>query len=160
MNAVYSLAALVIRYVLAFLLVLLLVRLVLMMRYERRVSRRAVMQGLPIASYHGMLVRCDRKADSRYGLAADNMIGRSKRCDVVIRDSSMAPIHAQIYLRESGYHLYGFDKRSRIWVNGQLSQGRVPLRHGDEISLGDVKLKIFLFQNESDEPLFGQDDAN
>jgi len=68
-------------------------------------------------------------------------IGRSEDNDLVLADSSVSRHHARIIKTKDDYYLTDFGSFNGTKVNGRLIQN-VHLIHGDEITIGYLKLKF------------------
>jgi adenylate cyclase len=77
-------------------------------------------------------------------------IGRSGDNDVILFDNSVSRHHAVIVKTKDDYFLSDMGSFNGTRVNGKLVQN-VPLKHGDEIKIGYVKLK-FLTKEEKPAP--------
>jgi hypothetical protein len=72
-------------------------------------------------------------------------IGRAPNCDVVIRMPSVSKVHAYILITgPSSYALRDNEASNFTYVNGRRveAKGTVPLRLGDEVILGALKLEF------------------
>lgn len=72
----------------------------------------------------------------------DIFVGRVQSInDICINDPSVSRQHAHIKKREEGYTIYDLKSFNGVILNGKRVS-RALLRHGDEIRLGSVVIKI------------------
>jgi len=64
-------------------------------------------------------------------------LGRSRECDLQIKDAESSRVHAQVTLHEGRYHIKDLDSSNGTLVNGS-PVGEHVLRHGDRIQIGEV----------------------
>ena len=75
------------------------------------------------------------------------MIGSLLSNEVVIRASGVEPIHAMIEVLENGIHiLTDLGSQSGIYLNGQKVNVETPLKIGDKITIGNVRIDVFQHQ--------------
>lgn len=76
-------------------------------------------------------------------LSDSTRIGRDEICEMVLPDDSVSKLHAVITRLWRWYHLRDQGSANGVIVNGRrVAQAR--LRHGDEIRLGSVRLRVVL----------------
>jgi pSer/pThr/pTyr-binding forkhead associated (FHA) protein len=68
------------------------------------------------------------------------LIGRSPLNTVVVEDASISRLHAWIARDGQQYYIADSSSRTGTYVNGQRVQLRQPLRDGDEIQIGPLRL--------------------
>ena len=72
-------------------------------------------------------------------------MGRDIGVDIVLADPRISRRHARIHRSGDAYFLEDLQSRNGTKLNGQTLQGRIPLRHGDQIRLGGaVTLQVAL----------------
>ena len=72
-----------------------------------------------------------------------NLMGRGKDCTVTIIDPSVSRIHAKLTVERAGtLTLEDLKSSNGTFVNGQRLEGLIALSDGDEITLGNVELKV------------------
>jgi len=75
------------------------------------------------------------------------MIGSLLSNEVVIRATSVEPIHAMIEVLENGVHmLTDLGSHSGVFLNGKRIEVESPLSVGDRITIGDVVIEVFNHQ--------------
>jgi hypothetical protein len=75
------------------------------------------------------------------------MIGSLLSNEVVIRASSVEPIHAMIEVLENGVHmLTDLGSNSGVFLNGKRIEVESPLNVGDRVTIGDVLIEVFNHQ--------------
>ncbi len=85
----------------------------------------------------------DFKIFESYGLKEDNVIGRSKKCDVYIKDPFMSKENTLIYHQDGKFYIKDLGSTNGTFVNGkQLLEKPAKLKDSDKITIGEVK---FLF---------------
>ena len=142
---IYTLAATGFRYVAVFILVLIFWNIFRTSLQEARSYSNSA-EGLPHI-YVGILeIRDENKRLLKFGILQDCMIGRSNRCDIALKDKTMAPVHAHIYLK--GNHLYIAPmSRKAVKINGQRIRSAAPIEEGDRLVLGLTRVRIRLMDS-------------
>ena len=85
----------------------------------------------------------DFKIFDSYGVKENTLIGRSKKCDIYIKDPFMSKEHTLIYLQEGRFYIKDMGSTNGTFVNGkQLLEKPVKLKDSDKITIGGVD---FLF---------------
>ena len=76
-------------------------------------------------------------------------LGRGKgRVSLAIKDKQLSRFHAAIqYLDYQGFYLIDLDSTNGSQVNGEDVQGRVHLKDGDRIRIGETGFTFFLCQS-------------
>ena len=69
------------------------------------------------------------------------VIGRGRRADIVIPESTMSRQHAAVGYAEEGFFVEDLGSTNGTLVNGE-SQSRATLHDGDEIRLGKLHLRV------------------
>jgi pSer/pThr/pTyr-binding forkhead associated (FHA) protein len=74
----------------------------------------------------------------------DNTVGRQPTAQVYLgeADDSISREHAQIIHREGAFGLKPLKENNPTYLNGEVVDGGAPLSDGDEIGLGDSKLRF------------------
>ena len=72
----------------------------------------------------------------------ENSIGRSKSCDVTLRDQTASRSHAVLMRRESGWFVTDTNSKSGTFVNGRKVKDRMPVFPGDVIAMGSTALQL------------------
>lgn len=72
----------------------------------------------------------------------ENSIGRSRSCDVVLRDQTASRAHAVLLRRESGWFVADTNSKAGTFVNGRRVRGREPVNPGDVIAMGSTALTL------------------
>jgi hypothetical protein len=68
-------------------------------------------------------------------------LGRDPGCDLVLNDIKCSRRHAVIELTKDGLQIRDTASSNGVYVNGEKRE-RVALASGDEVSLGDVRLRV------------------
>jgi len=75
-------------------------------------------------------------------LAAEStVIGRSRRCDVVLADPNMSRQHAEVRRQGDVYTLVDLESTNGVYVNGRRVRTAV-LQQGDVVELGSARLRF------------------
>ena len=72
----------------------------------------------------------------------ENSIGRSRSCDVVLRDQTVSRDHAVLIRRESGWFIADTNSRSGTFVGGKKAKERTPVFPGDIITVGSTAMML------------------
>jgi hypothetical protein len=75
------------------------------------------------------------------GDAGHVLIGRSRRCDFVVRDPSVSRRHALLIRGQDGWTLYDLGSTNGTRINGWRVE-RATLRPGDELELGGSRFRF------------------
>jgi cell division protein FtsW len=68
----------------------------------------------------------------------ENSIGRSRSCDIVLRDQTASRAHAVLMRRESGWFLADTNSKSGTFVGGKRIKERTPVFPGDVFAMGST----------------------
>ena len=80
---------------------------------------------------------------NRYTIYEAAVIGRSNKCDIVIKEDYISARHVQIWFEDGEWYLEDLGSRNGTAVNGQRIRETVILDPEDEISLGGLN---FVFE--------------
>lgn len=86
----------------------------------------------------------------RVGLLPENLLGSSRRCDVVLPAPSVEKVHAHIYVQE-GRTLVEPVEGSPLLINGRKALRTYLLCSGDYLTLGEVTLLVYLREEEDND---------
>ena len=75
---------------------------------------------------------------NRYIIYSQAVIGRSKSCDIVLREQYISNQHVRIWFEKGEWYLEDLGSRNGTEVNGQRIRQRVMLDPQDEISVGGL----------------------
>jgi pSer/pThr/pTyr-binding forkhead associated (FHA) protein len=75
-------------------------------------------------------------------LDAVNSIGRDVNNAIVIDDSFVSTEHAVLSFRGRAWYVEDRGSTNGTWLNGQRVEGLLPLGYGDEIQIGQVRLRL------------------
>ena len=77
------------------------------------------------------------------------VMGRHPHCEVVFDNAAVSRQHAQILEGHGSFFIEDLRSRNGTYVNGEEVDGRVQLRHGDQLRICDVVLKFDEFHEET-----------
>lgn len=72
----------------------------------------------------------------------ENSLGRSRSCDVVLRDPTASRSHAVLMRRESGWMVTDTNSKAGTYVNGRKIRANAPVKPGDVIAMGSTSLML------------------
>jgi len=81
-------------------------------------------------------------AGTSLSLDAVNSIGRDVNNSIVIDDSFVSSDHAVLSFRGRAWYVEDRGSTNGTWLNGQRVEGMLPLGYGDEVQIGQVRLRL------------------
>jgi hypothetical protein len=75
-------------------------------------------------------------------LDAVNSIGRDVNNSIVIDDTFVSSEHALLTFRGRAWYVEDRGSTNGTWLNGRRVEGLLPLGYGDEIQVGQVRLRL------------------
>lgn len=81
-------------------------------------------------------------AGTSLSLDAVTSIGRDVNNSIVIDDSFVSADHALLSFRGRAWYVEDRGSTNGTWLNGQRVEGMVPLGYGDEVQIGQVRLRL------------------
>ncbi len=73
--------------------------------------------------------------------------GRHPRCDIFLDDITVSRHHARFMRQGTQFWVTDENSLNGTYVNGNLVEGPVALRRGDEVQVGKFRMIFFLRQN-------------
>ena len=145
---IYKVAAFAMRYWFLLLIIVVLLRSLRWLRHDARRSAKTLSR-LPDAGSVGewAVLSCEsgRLAEGdTLPLPQEGRIGRSRLCDVRVKDPSVPRQAARFCLLRDGVHLYP-QARNEITADGEPVRREALLCHGSVLELGGVTLQLRLF---------------
>ncbi len=145
-QSIYTLAATGFRYVAVLIMALIFLNIFRSSLQDAR-RRRQSAEGLP-QIYVGVLeIRDENRKSLKFGILQDCMVGRSNRCDIALKDKTMAPVHAHIFLQGGQLYIMPMSRKP-VKVNGQRVRSRTPINEGDSLMMGLTRGSVRLLQQE------------
>jgi len=87
-------------------------------------------------------------AGTSYPLDAVNSIGRDVNNSIVIDDSFVSSEHAVLTFRGRAWYVEDRGSTNGTWLNGQKVETLLPLGYGDEVQIGQVRLRLERFRQD------------
>ncbi len=75
-------------------------------------------------------------------LDAVNSLGRDVNNSIVLDDSFVSAEHALLTFRGRAWYVEDLGSTNGTWLNGQQVAAMMPLGYGDEIQIGQVRLRL------------------
>ena len=75
-------------------------------------------------------------------LDAVNSIGRDVNNSIVVDDSFVSAEHTLLTFRGRAWYVEDRGSTNGTWLNGQRVEGLLPLGYGDEVQIGQVRLRL------------------
>ena len=79
---------------------------------------------------------------SSLAIDAVNTIGRDVNNSIVIDDSFVSAEHALLTFRGRAWYVEDRGSTNGTWLNGQRVESYLPLGYGDELQIGQVRLRL------------------
>jgi len=155
-KALYDTMAFAMRYWFILIIALMLLTLVLVSRREYR-ERRAVMG--EVSRYIGYLEitgGADDVLGERIGIMAENRVGSSHNCDIIISDPSVRKTHALI-VKRGGEVLLVPMHNGDTRINNRRATRAHAIFTGDLVQFGDISARVFLKEPAGEEGGAGDD---
>ena len=127
---VFDLIAVILRIAIPVLSVVILVKIYSSLRHNRRDERPLIM----------LFDDFSKKAVPV--LYWENSIGRSKRCDIFLNDSTVSREHAVLLRRDDGWSITDTDSKAGVFVNGEKISERTNIYLNDKIRIGSTTLVV------------------
>jgi len=138
-----DLTILILRIAVIVLLYLFLFSLVVMIQGELRAESSLRQSGAPRARLIVLEPGSSALAVGHsFGLDSVTRLGRSEDNGVVLDDNFVSAAHALVVLRDGRWWLRDVGSTNGTLVNGKLVDEDVPLNDGDELQVGQVRLRL------------------
>lgn len=80
-------------------------------------------------------------------------LGRSRDNTIVLRDEHASRMHARLFFSEGRWHIRDFSMNGTL-LNGERIQQESELEHGQEVRIGNVRMRFALLEPTSNSSLF------
>jgi pSer/pThr/pTyr-binding forkhead associated (FHA) protein len=100
-------------------------------------SGRALARLLVVGSPEGR-----PQAGTSLALDAVNTMGRDVNNSIVLDDSFVSAEHAILTFRGRAWYVEDRGSTNGTWLNGQRIEGLAPLGYGDEVQIGQVRMRL------------------
>lgn len=80
----------------------------------------------------------EKELKSRYMIYGEALIGRSKKCDIILDGKYVSSQHLKIWYEKGEWYLEDLGSRNGTEINGQKIRGSVILDPQDKILIGDL----------------------
>jgi pSer/pThr/pTyr-binding forkhead associated (FHA) protein len=107
----------------------------------------AAVEALPAGSALLLLLK-GGQAGGRFLIDADvATAGRHPRCDIFLDDVTVSRHHARFTRQDGQFWVTDEGSLNGTYVNGDLTDGAVALRRGDEVQIGKFRMVFFTTQD-------------
>jgi len=84
----------------------------------------------------------ERAVGASFGLDAVATLGRDVNNAIVLEDDFVSAIHATLTFRGRAWYIEDAGSTNGTFVNGNAVDGLAPVAFGDEIQLGQIRLRL------------------
>lgn len=99
--------------------------------------------GRPLARLHVVASPEGRpQAGTSIALDAVNSLGRDVNNSIILDDSFVSADHALLTFRGRAWYLEDRGSTNGTWLNGRRVEGLLPLGYGDELQIGQVRMRL------------------
>ena len=81
-----------------------------------------------------------------FRLRSPTMLGRDPGCDIPVEDDFVSGQHLKLVSTSGGWQAQDLNSTNGTRLNGRKLAGSAPIRHGDILDLGRLKLRFTLEQ--------------
>jgi len=146
-SSLYEAASYIMRYWFVILVVLMLFGVILISIREYREKKYVMGMAGKYIGFIEILAGSPEYMHERYGLLNRNTIGRSKRADVCIPDSSLKRVHALLYFKNGAAYINTLGTGEVLRNGHSVDKPRI-LNTGDVLTLGGVIIGVHLKEGE------------
>jgi len=111
------------------------------LKQEQEASRKRYLGVLKIIS---VADKQDEILGQKFFLTRENVIGRSRRSDLVISHPTISNTHAEIYQKRGHLYIQDLQSKNGTFVNDKRVKKKQILQSGDILQLGGVRLSVTL----------------
>ena len=72
------------------------------------------------------------------------VVGRASECDIVVEESSVEPVHAELRHKSGRWFVRDLGSAAGTWLNGRRVAREAPVAAGDVLRLGGLRLDLRL----------------
>jgi len=145
-ETVYDIVAQGMRYFFILLILYILIRLVLHSVSEFKTMQEVKQQVRSVSPGYLEVLSPEELAGNKYVLLRENSVGRSRRADVSLQHSSVAPVHALIYEKKKGLYVSSYGGGNSVLLNGEpiIKHREELLYTQDTLQMGEVLFVLHL----------------
>lgn len=133
----YTITAMIVRYILVAIIFLVFIQ--------------AVLESTKVRRYESLETKAYlwwEDEDVAFSLFQENLIGKSNRCDIIVKAKGVKRCHGKIYF-DSDEWIICANKRAFIYVNEVLVEDKALIEDGDVIGIGDESLVFEMVEKET-----------
>jgi hypothetical protein len=148
-SSAFDIAALGMRYIFLVLIVYILLRSIGQSVKEYDAVREARKSIKGISPGYLLALSPEAVTGRRFDLKKEMILGRSNRCDVVLKTKGVAPVHAAIYEKKGNVYISDYGSKAGVYVNGEpVGRKDKLLGPGDRVGIGEVDMTVNLYGEE------------
>lgn len=89
-----------------------------------------------------LILKDSEGGEANFPLAKSAVIGREKKCEIVINDKKVSRQHTRLTVSQNEAFVEDLGSRNGTFVNGEKISKKIKLSAGDLITIGTSKLRI------------------
>lgn len=131
MEAIMTLAASGMRYVMLFIVLYVVTRMLLALFFKK--TNDPIRGKLINTITDEEIILYDRETS----------LGRNKKCDVVLPFDTVSRLHAVLAYRSKGFVIFDTFSKSGVSINGERIEKKARLQHGDRLDIGGLEYTLY-----------------